>query len=562
MIEKRTTFGNFTDSNHLSMGLYLFRIVTAIPMTEGVAKKAIIDKIIAEIQGAKVEGNIDDNTRDRLVLDWGKLEISKTLLFKETKHLVGDKEYFYYQMIISHEDADDNRREGIFYDIMRRIYRGWNMNDAKAYNRMPDFIYQIAEIGADANKTILSSDDRLNEQALNNIMVPEYNIVVSTLVDPTKFYNRNSIVKVRYAFYSTMIEAFEKKDGQTYTINDYSVMFPPLRFGQVGSHRNGSYNFRIDYKSNPHLEFINGVAVFWDGKKSRDCVMPYIPELAEKNIKMVNILQFCNKKDFFYGDMRSGLTSRKVIFHFMARERIYTSYCDLRLRNGKVEGRILCLPVNNKKKVMYNLAVQNGSGYVAELIIPVDEKNSQDAAIAKATTLILNKLGGYDMAVAFSEYKYLLFDAIQQDEDILSQWFSYCTRNMRNTDDNIVRTYVNMKKTLEREYKEIRDYLNCYDFSKCQPIPRVTADKKLLENYYKSLQIEPKNIIIKSINNKKIKPISEIQPTVRFMVRDKKNFNVGETPLNKYYNGKTNEIELYYTKMKGEVTHVKTQNWR
>lgn len=560
MIELKTTFNNYTNNEMKSFGVYLFRVVTAIPMSQDVARNNVVTKMLAELEGAQSTGNLNETRKKEMQVEWSKLRGGEVKLFKETKHLYGEREIYAYQLLIQLNQGA--APDSIVRDTVRTVYRGWNMEDDKVYCPMPDVAYQIVEFGTEVSKLLLTNDSDFNDFIRTQVLVPEHNICVSTTVDTTKTYNRNSIMKVKYNWYTSMVEAFDKKDVNTAYINDYSSLFPALRFVQVKGKMNGAYCFSPTYKSNPHLEFIDGVAFFWDGQKSRDMVEPYISRLAEKNVKMLNVLQFCDKQDFFYGDMRSNFTSRKVILHFMNRERIFTSISDFKYRNGRAEGRILCMPRTGKKKRIYNLSAQSGTGYVGELIIPVDNNNSQEKALEYAIDLISRKLSQNDVSEEFAKYKNVLFDMNGKEEDILSQWFGYCTRSMRNTDDNIIRTYVNMKENLEREYKEIGSYLNCYDFSKCQPIPKVTADKKLLENYYKTLQIEPKNIIIKSINNKKIKPISEVRPTVRFMIRDKKRAIIGEFPLNKCYNAKTNEMEMYYNKMKGEVTHVKTQNWR
>ena len=167
-----------------------------------------------------------------------------------------------------------------------------------------------------------------------------------------------------------------------------------------------------------------------------------------------------------------------------------------------------------------------------------------------------------DVNLAFTEYKATMFESLEAQEDVLAKWFSYCTRSSKNTDDGIIRAYMKMKTNLEKEYKEIGSYLNCYDFSKCTAVPRLEMDKKLRENCYKSLHIEPKNVIIKSINNKKINPINELRPTVRFMITAKGACAIGEMPLNKYYDAKTNSIILNYNKMKGEVIRDKIKNRR
>jgi hypothetical protein len=391
MIEIRTNFGQFTNNEQPTIGIYMFRVVSAIPMTEDVVKNAVITKLEAELDAAAVNGAVGNDKKEALKEEWGKLRAGQIRMFKEKRFTYSDRDVYSYQMVL--QLAPLRTRGGVLVDIIRNVYRGWNIEDTKVYCPTTDIAYQVIELGTESNKLLLTNNSDFNSFIASKVLTPEHNITVMAVVDTQKTYNRNSIVKVKYELYNNMVEAFEHKVNGTMIISDYSIMFPPLRFVQVRNKQNGAYYFHSDYKANPKLEFVNGVAVFWDGKKSRDLVMPYIPMLAEKEVTMVNILQFAEAKDFFYGDMRNGnITSRKVILHFMNRNKIFTSSCDLRLRSSRVEGHILCTPKQGGKKKSYNLAVQSGNGYVGELIIPVDEKNSQESATQHALNLIIKRL--------------------------------------------------------------------------------------------------------------------------------------------------------------------------
>ena len=208
--------------------------------------------------------------------------------------------------------------------------------------------------------------------------------------------------------------------------------------------------------------------------------------------------------------------------------------------------------------------MNNMAGY---LILPIVDNQPNMEALEEVTKTI-NALHDHNN-VLFREhcanyYNMLKNEITANQEDLLTKWFQYCTRTSKHTDDNIIQAYKNMKSKLEKEYKEIQNYLDYYDFSKCIPVPTINIDKKMLKNYYKTLHIEPQNYIIKSINNKKIQQdIVGRKSTITIQTIVKKNdVYMATYPLLDFYNRQNNSLELNYDNMKGAVIRDKVKNRR
>ena len=126
---------------------------------------------------------------------------------------------------------------------------------------------------------------------------------------------------------------------------------------------------------------------------------------------------------------------------------------------------------------------------------------------------------------------------VKEGDNILDDWFRSCVRTKKQTDMGILHAYMNMKSKLEQEYKQLKTYMDFYDFSKCKPIPSVSMDKKMRENYYKTLHIEPECVILNKINNKNIEKISTIKPMVKFNLLTSKGMLLeGKKDLYSYQN--------------------------
>lgn len=575
MILERKVAINSYGSRHGIEGFILFRLASKLPMTPQVAKEAVINHIQGEFQAAFANGNFSESKRNIYCQDIEILRKLPIVYVKQMTHHIPDGEIYYTQLLLDLTSGVNSTWQPSSYSILPdmvggmlgAVYGGYGITVSPRCP-LPDFTYELANIKFGARGSILRSagSNEFNRYVYEHVMVPLNNIAIAQETNLAKTYNRNSLIRLQYHIFDNIAEAINGKNTGTFNISAYDGAYGTLVFGHLGDQPNGVYRIQMMYKSKVHAFWYGKMLVCYDGNKSLECVKPYFDEWNTGGIRQVDILQFCGNRDFFYQeDMSSEVVQvNKMVLHFLNKDKLYASRSGINYRNGSMTGQIYYQPAKGRKITPINLTLKSlNQSYFAELVLPVDDKNTHLNALQHIGTLIGAKLHpGADMDVnlAFTEYKSTLFSTAENQDDVLAKWFAFCTKSSKSTDDGIVRAYIKMKANLEKEYKEISSYLNCYDFSKCMAVPRIEMDKKLRENCYKTLHVEPKNIIIKSINNKKINPISETRPTVKFMVVSKGICAVGEMPLNKYYDAKTNSVLLNYNKMKGEVIRDKIKN--
>lgn len=553
---------------HVNSGIFLLRVATTIPVDIELTKDIVFGHMINEVSNANAN-NVGADRQEQLKDAIRVLKESPIVYHKLIEKTLDTNKVFYYQMIIN---ASDNPKwtDRFCYTYVNYIYRHSEGRRINAIAPLGDVVYQFGEVTVANNynkgTTILSSNSDLNTLGTESFADIQTNIALLTEVDTDKQYNRNSIVKAYVHCYDCITEAIEKKDKKTYSITCLNEMYPTLVFILPHGNQHGNTYFKPCYTGNINIEFYKDLLIFYDGARVRESVEPYLDRFVAAKIKMLNLLQFVATKDLFFGEMYNDNNQiRKLVLHFINKDKIFMSRSQMGVRgNTRLEGGILYTPRKGMKKKLAQLRLGFSGSFFGEAVVPVDNNNSQDRALRLIVEIIEKNLSQANITDVVTEYKKCFMDSLdQQEDDILSEWFEYCTRNMRNTDDRIVQAYVNMKRNLEKEYKEIGSYLNCYDFSRCSAIPRVSMDKKLKENYYKTLHVEPKSIIIKSINNKKINPITEIQPTMTVMMVGKgKRFVSHDFPLNKFINTQRNSLDLCYNEMKGEVNRAKTENRR
>lgn len=582
-IEKKIKLNDLENVSGVS-GLYLIRIASKISMTAEIARMAVINHIRGEVE-ARYNGTTNyGSKKENLLKD---LEVLSRIPIIYHKLDTFEGEYGkidYHQIVLDLPDEEkelaSQRQSGLgnmSYQLTNSLYSMYGDNWKVPLCPMSDFIYTLADVKPDRRNNVMMIKN--NDVNFNKFIEQEYkpknHITTSFNTNTTKFYNRSSIIKMQCRIWETLDEAFAHKDINTIGIDQQDGLFGRFNFMAFKQDHHGGLRIAIYYKSRPVLKWHKDMAVFYDGEKSFNDVQPYLDIWYGRGIRQLDILQFCHNKDFFYQDsIGQTCLANKLVLLFLSKDKISLARSEVGFRNGRgINGRIMYSPAKNQKRTYLEITLGNRSPnmgpYLGSLVVPVDEREVQKKALDTINNMIKLVLPLPDVLETenfednYNTYRNCLFGLDTSQPDTLSEWFKYCTRTSKQNDDNIVRAYEKMKKDLEREYKELGTYLNHYDFSKCMPIPRITADEKIIENYYKSLHIEARNIIINSINHKNIKSIQELQPTVTFMFIDKSGkIHKGDFPINKFYNNKTNEVELIYNRLKGEVTRDKVENRR
>jgi len=567
-------------------GLYLIRLATKTPMTSEVAKDAIINHLMSEVEIKYRDVNNTSVFRKNTYL--ADLEVLKKslIVFDKIDNYNGDYGTIeYHQMILKINDEDKERAKTrttnlnkFTYKFMQDIYGMYGENWKMPACPMP-FIYTISYIFPDRGTCALMICNN-NDASLSKFISQEYksskHIAISFDTNVNKCYNRSSIIKINCRIYNTLQEAFDNKTNETLGIDQYDGLFGRFSFFTYKNDMHGGIRINILYKNKPKLLWYKDMAIFYDGEKALGDAQEYFDTWEKRGIKQIDILQFCHNKDFFYQDSAGTINlANKMVLLFLRQDKIDLPRTEITLRNNRgFKGMVVYNLGKNQKRTYLEIGFGNRtpsvSQYFGSVVVPVNDKDIQKDALRMISEMIKFALPtdileeNIDFPSCFEAYRKYLLDIVEKSApDTLSEWFEYCTRASRQNDNNIVSAYEKMKQSLESEYKKLSFYLNHYDFSKCMPVPRITTDEKLIQNCYKCLHIEPKTVIIKSINNRNIKAIEEIQPTISFMVIDKKGKILkNDYSINKFYNGKTNEVELLYNKLKGEVIRDKVKNRR
>lgn len=581
-IEKKVKLNELENGG--TSGLYVIRVASRIPMTADIARSTVINHIKGEIE-ARYPGDGNSYKKESLLKDLEVLSRIPILYHKVDKY---EKEEYgqveYHQIVLDLPEEEKHlatKRNTMLGNVSGQLASNLYSMYGDAWKvpqcPMADFIYTFADVKPDRRMNILmvTNNDERMKKFIELEYKPNNHIAISIDANTTKCYNRSSILKMMFRINDSLSQAFETKTNDTIGIDQYDSLFGRFSFFTYREDRHGGLRLLILYKSKPKLVWFNDMAIFYDGEKAFEDAKQYFETWAERGIRQVDILQFCHNKDFFYQDsIGQNYYVNKLVLLFLNQDKISLSRSELNMRNGRgLNGRVSYLPAKNQKRIYLDIGIggrsPNMGPYLGSLVIAVNGQGVQKEALRvvnnmiRLTLPIASTLETESFEDNYNIYRNCLFGLAESKPDTLSEWFKYCTRASKQNDDNIVKAYERMKKSLEREYKELGTYLSHYDFSKCMPIPRIKTDEKMVENYYKSLHIEPKTVIINSINNRNIKSIQEVQPTVSFMFIDRRGRILkGNYSINKFYNSKTNEVELLYNKLKGEVSRDKVENRR
>ena len=467
---------------------------------------------------------------------------------------VRNEYYYYYQLVFF---SDRLERENIYYNIFYRIDECIKRASVSFVEDIK-YSYTVIYNNGDYGQQIYWPVDNSTRDLFNRIGNYLKDICVSIEINKEKSYKGSNAIKMNAIIYNDFKEAVNNRNSNTWIIsggNDLGV----LCFGRINRLADGSYKYVCEYNNKFKADYIKDKVVFYDGEKSFDLVKNNIEGW---NCNFVSITQFSKNKDFFYHTIRSNAI-KKILLHFINSDRIISGEIRADDFNSSFTGTVNCR-IKNNYRMGYNICKRQGI-INGEYVVPYNPNdNTSSKALYYINKLILSNNLDID---SLNKYKDILFKKDYDEDDILLQWFDYCSGTNKNNNMKIINAYKKMRDNLIGEYKQLGYYVNNYDFSKCSPIPTIKIDNKLKNNFYKTFHIEAKSIIIKKINKMNIKPIEDKQVYVRGMfpikdIHQRKDILLGEVPLKRFYNNKDNAIELNYIKLKGEIYNDKVKNRR
>lgn len=466
----------------------------------------------------------------------------------------GEAKYYYHQFVLEGEPLiEGNGYYNLFHNptVIEKI-------TPNAPKSVFPFAISAMELhmGNSATMTMTSGlDNKMTQLFKSLVLKHKENIACQFETDTSKKYNRNAIMKITCIIYDNFVDALNHKNKNAILVSSWDDMNVASYYILRGNH--GVYTFKHIYSSKITAIYYRDMVVVYDSKRAYETIKPFLQTLRESGLKNLHIIQFSGNQDFYYSS--SGVHHSKLILRFANVEDIIRAKSSFGNRQWDNSIATICLKGHNGRKNMYvDVRLHNNQGYCGTLIVPIQQGVVDNVFLDNMIRGIV--LHDFPMNVYLNKLK----GEINPVDDIISTWFNYCIQAKKKGTHDLLGAYTRMKDNLEAEYATLKQYVDAYDFSKCMAIPVVKMDNKLKENYYNTLHMEPKNIIIKSIKKEKINPIEIIQPTITFMETSiKKNYILrAELPLKNYYKAKDNTIELEYKKLKGDVMRAKTQNRR
>ena len=559
-------------------GLLLMKMVSKLPMSGEVVKETIINHLRNETALNVERGNISEKRMMATLRDITEIAEYPIVYTKSNVYEIENENYYYIQVVLRIPDEKNrlvstptllgdisNRLDGMVFVRQgnKRIVPGCKMDD---------YMYCLANVSPCYNNciTYVASDDELFETALNKIMTIHNNISFNINILTDKKFNRNTIFEVMYDIQDNLISSLHNRNKYTFTTSAYDNHYGSFTYRMTMEAGCGFMRLRPLPQRDFKALLYNDMLIIYDGEKGYETSKPLIQRAYRMGVRMIEIHQYGAGQDYYNHHLDNGnhsaLAVRKIALMYSPLNKIEVrrSRFDYEPSSGYFYGSAF-LYAPGGRKVALDIKLRNRQDLMGLLVVPVNEKGIQHKAIEAIDKLLAHINGEIEHDAgreALDAYLQTLVGETIQGEDVLSQWFVQCTKTRHQQDDGIVKAYNQMKEKLEKEYKAISTYLNCYDFSKALPVPKITMDKKMIKNYYNTLHVEAKNVIINSINNKRISPVEMVQTNVKVLVPLKKQIIMGEYPLQHFYDSTTNEIKLCYDKMKGEVIRDKIKNRR
>lgn len=513
----------------------------------------IISQIIDRYDNARYYGISKSNLIDfkRYIDNHGYDFIRKT-----KRALSNGNEYYYYQLVFF---SDRMERENIFCNIFYKIDECMR---ASGVSFLEDIKYNHVAIytNGDMGNQIYAPSNETTKQLFESLSNSLEDICVSIEMNRNKVYKGSNSIKMGATIYNNFKEAANHRNSNTWIISGGNKL-GVLCFGRINRDIDGSYRYKCEYNDHFKVDYVKDIVVCYDGEKSFDMAKGFIEGWKTG---FVSITQFTKHKDFFFHSLRNSKIG-KIVLHFIKEDRILSGEIRVDDYDNAFTGKATCR-IKKNFKTTYSISKRDSGGtFNGEYLVPYSpEENLSLKALYYINKIIINRPLCID---SVNKYNDLLFKRGYDENDILLKWFDFCSGTNKNNNMKIINAYKDMRDNLVEEYKQLGYYMNNYDFTKCNPIPKIKIDKKLENNFYKTLHIEAKNIIIKKINKMNITPIEEKQTYIKgmFPIKNRLGENdvlFGEVPIKKFYNSKDNTIELSYIKLKGEIYNDKVKNRR
>jgi len=552
----------------------IIRVATKLPITSELAAKTVIDNL-RNITQSKIDNA--PTTHLKRALDGIEELAHKKIVFTKVDTLEYENEPVYYHQIIIDFEQTLN-----FNSIL--YYLGGNLMDyvicnyGQKWNNIPTcpipgVVYTIGSFGLGHNHNFVGVIDNtspdFSQWAVDNCFVGYNNIAISFDANTDKLYNVNSILKYKANIWNNVEEAFNNRTINTLQIDQYDNYYGTFRLYGTRAISSGAILLKSLYSLRIKAKYVKLMLVLTDSEKLLQEVYPTLEYLGNIGIKEMCLTQYDNMCGI--SDTLGYNHIKTISLRFVNKNGLRTQGCNFAIRNCTVSGTVYYKQGKGQKTRPINIQFGTQDSWLntfgmGRIVLPVngfENKTPVLQLLEKIFDYLQNREG--DWRELANEYVNLFkpdgLNSLETD-DILQAWFKSRTRNSKRIDASLTDAYLKMKYKLEKEYAQLKIYVDNFDFSKCKSIPKIKLDKECLKKYYKNYNIELKKETAKSISGKAIEPITTLTPSIKSYIFKGRYTDVGELPLYHFYDVKTNTIYLKHNKVKGEMIRDKVKNWR
>ncbi len=391
-------------------------------------------------------------------------------------------------------------------------------------------------------------------------------------------YKSKHKVKLGLEFYENAEEAIKHGGKDLIAVAPMSRIYPAIHFSPIEQTMSNTYRFRTFNPNKTYGHFVGNTLLIYNGHKSVEVVMEaFGNDIRLSGAHVFQIVQYEPARDICmlinqvsgtyssgrirfvdgykidYNRTRRDSNGTQKVFNISLHNKPNSFYCSWSTVPGYSSDMLnLVVPYYNDN--------QEKSKYALSLIKQMFNISSNSHIRAlRPTTDDVNRLttAYYDLLHTWPET-----DDKPMEDDVLAHWFKHCTRTTMSNDEKIVAAYKNMKTKLEKELLEIGEYVNGFDFSKMMPIPKVTLDKKIKENFYKCISTDVEKRTLTRVMGKAVVPKEIITTQIRFMTTASPSIYVKNFSIKDLYDANKNEIVLDYNKLKGATIHDQAKNRR
>lgn len=397
------------------------------------------------------------------------------------------------------------------------------------------------------------------------------NLYIKTVINPQKEITSGGKTYMDFIISDDLLDLLNDRIAGELYIMDFEFVHTCYVGKTITRHKNGQSITKWMGFKGKNFKYIReqNIIICYDGKKAKDIVVSHMNPLWKERLEYLVVTQygFSGSVGDYYAYSNPAKTGY-IDFINKKDVEIYPEWDGRNRNNDMIPSIDMVVHYRSKEgrrvTTIVPVRIQNGTslyGNSLSWIVPYEDDESANKYIHFLSECIsdLVELLDYSLKDYYNYYKSKTIIPLQENEveDILENWYKTTLKRQKQEKDNVSRAYIQMRNNLINEQRTLRDYLKVHDFSKLNPVPKIEIDEKTLKNYYKTLHIEPKDIIINSINNKRINPIRRIKGVTKIMFVNHGRVSMNVVDLDNFYDRQTNRITLTYSGLKGAIKNDK-----